>query len=117
MRRTRSPLAALAGSILLAGCTAGTTPAPHAAVASDEPKIKANLDKLDPEDRKLAQAQRWCVIEDENRLGEMGTPYKITVKGQPVFLCCKGCQKSALADPERTLAKVEALKASAAEKQ
>jgi hypothetical protein len=28
-----------------------------------------------------------------------------------VFLCCKGCEKKALADPDRTLAKVKELKA------
>ena len=53
-------------------------------------------------------------IEDENRLGTMGTPYKVMVKDQPVFLCCKGCQKRALADPDRTLARVAELKAKSA---
>jgi hypothetical protein len=32
------------------------------------------------------------------------------VKDQPVFLCCKGCQKKALADPDKTLAKVKELR-------
>lgn len=32
---------------------------------------------------------------------------------QPVFLCCKSCQRKALAHPEKTLAKVDELKARA----
>ena len=31
--------------------------------------------------------------------------------GKPVFLCCKGCEKEAKANPEETLAKVDKLKA------
>ena len=45
------------------------------------------------------------------RLGEMEGLFKLTIKGQPVFLCCEGCKKDAEADPDKTLAKVEELKA------
>jgi hypothetical protein len=76
----------------------------------DEEKIGKNLAKLSKKDRKLALEQKYCVIEDENRLGEMGVPIKLTIKGQPVFLCCKGCKKDALAHPDQTLAKVKELK-------
>jgi hypothetical protein len=55
------------------------------------------------------------VIQTEERLGGMGTPVKVMVKGQPVFLCCKGCRKEALAQPDKTLAKVKELKEKAAE--
>jgi len=37
-------------------------------------------------------------------------PLEVTVKDQPVFLCCKGCQKKALADPDKTLVAVAELK-------
>jgi hypothetical protein len=33
------------------------------------------------------------------------------VKDQPVFLCCKMCAKEAQADPDKTLAAVDKLKA------
>ncbi len=83
--------------------------------ADDEKEIKENLSKLSPEDRKIAEAQKYCPIEDDNRLGgEMGVPYKITLKGQTVFLCCKSCVKEANKDPDKTLAKVKELKAKAA---
>jgi hypothetical protein len=73
-------------------------------------KVKANLAKLSQEDRQLAEEQKWCAIEDDHLLGSMGKPYKVMVKGQPVFLCCKGCEKEAKAEPDKTLAKVKELK-------
>lgn len=66
--------------------------------------------ELAPEDRQLAEAQGFCVVSDEP-LGSMGAPIKLMVDGQPAFVCCKGCEKKALADPAKTLAKVEDLKA------
>jgi hypothetical protein len=77
----------------------------------DEAKIKANLEKLPEADRKLALAQRFCAVEADSRLGSMGVPLKIMVKDQPVFLCCKGCQKDATADADKTLARVKELRA------
>jgi hypothetical protein len=76
----------------------------------EEAEIKKNIEKLDPTDRKLALAQKFCAIEDENRLGVMGKPVKLMIKDKPVFICCAGCKKAALAEPDKTLAKVEELK-------
>jgi hypothetical protein len=91
------------------GCAPNnSSPAPPP--MTKEAKIKASLDKLDPEDRKLAEEQKYCAVETENRLGQMGKPIKVMVKDQPVFLCCKGCAKSAQEDPEKTLAAVKKLK-------
>jgi uncharacterized protein (TIGR03000 family) len=83
-------------------------------VEDKEAAIKANLAKLSPEGRKLAESQKFCAIED-NRLGAVGVPIKVMVKDQPVFLCCDGCKEKTLADPDKTLAKVKELKAKAAE--
>lgn len=66
-------------------------------------QITANLAMLSPEDRELAMAQGYCPIILKNRLGLMGTPIKVMVNDQPVFVCCKGCTRKALANPERTL--------------
>jgi hypothetical protein len=103
----------------LAGCSGPSADKPGAAEkgtekGDKEADIRANLAKLDTEDRKLAEAQRFCAVENENRLGSMGTPVKVMVNDQPVFLCCKGCRKKALADPEKTLARVKELKAKSA---
>ena len=73
-------------------------------------KIAAALAKLSAADRKLAEAQRFCVVEEENLLGSMGKPVKLVIEGQPVFLCCAGCEDAAKADPKRILAKAKDLK-------
>jgi len=75
-----------------------------------EAKVKAALAKLSDGERRLAEAQGYCPIEQENRLGLMGVPFKVTIKGQLVFLCCEGCKEEANATPEKTLAVVERLK-------
>ncbi len=60
---------------------------------------------------KVVEAQGFCAVMTDNRLGVMGVPIKLLVKDQPVFVCCKGCRRKALADPNKTLANVEVLKA------
>jgi Cu(I)/Ag(I) efflux system membrane fusion protein len=72
-------------------------------------KIEAALAELSPEDRKLAEAQRFCPVLPDSRLGSMGPPIKLTVEGTSVFICCKGCQKKALANPQETLVNVKKL--------
>jgi hypothetical protein len=116
------------GTLILAGCYANPTPSPTKPVpppsggtaatpaAPEKPakdpdaEIKAERAKLSPEDRALVEAQEWCV-ETNDRLGKMGPPIKIMIKDKPVFLCCDGCEDKAKADPDKTLAKVEELKA------
>jgi uncharacterized protein (TIGR03000 family) len=76
-----------------------------------EQAVAENLAKLAPDDRKAAQAQRFCAVQEGIWLGSMGVPVKVTVKGQAVFLCCKGCEDKAKADPDRALEKVKKSKA------
>jgi hypothetical protein len=64
---------------------------------------------LSEEDQALAALQKLCPVSGEE-LGGMGTPVKLTVKGEPVFICCKGCEKKVNADPDKYLAKVADLK-------
>jgi Cu(I)/Ag(I) efflux system membrane fusion protein len=82
------------------------TAAPTPALSEAEREIQAELAKMTPGDRRLAEAQRLCPITGA-RLGSMGIPAKIMIQGQPVFLCCQGCKEKALADPEKTMAKVK----------
>jgi hypothetical protein len=81
--------------------------------AAEEAAIQANLAKLAPEDRKLAEEQKFCAVNNDNRLGSMDVPVKVMVEDHPVFLCCGSCRKKALADPGKTLARVEELRAGA----
>lgn len=73
-------------------------------------KIVAALGKLPEADRAAAESQRWCAVLENNRLGSMGTPVKVTVNGKVVFLCCAGCKAKATANGPATLAKVTELK-------
>lgn len=91
------------------------TPAPPAAVVPDKmAKVQANLAKLDAADRRLAETQKYCAVFNDKLLGTMGRPIKLVVKGQPVFVCCPGCEDEVIGDPDRILAIVERLKAKAA---
>lgn len=71
--------------------------------------IEASLAKLSPADRKLAEAQKFCAVQTGVPLGATGTPVKIDVKGQPVFLCCAACEARARANAEATLGTVRSL--------
>lgn len=97
----------LTGLLGLAGCQsqAPTT------TTSGNGAVEATLAKLGDADRPLAEAQRFCAVQTHQRLGSMGVPLKLDVQGQPVFVCCKGCEKKALGDPDATLARVASLKA------
>ena len=54
----------------------------------EEAKVKANIAKLPTKaDRDAAEAQAYCPINDDTRLGSMGPPVKVMIKGKPVFLC------------------------------
>lgn len=94
-------------------------PKPATTKPSEEAKdeVQAERSKLSPEDLALVKAQEWCVISDDERLGSMGAPIKLDIKGQAVFVCCKGCKATALANPDKTLAKLAELKTKAAAQQ
>lgn len=68
----------------------------------------AQVQKLSPEDQKLALKQVSCPVTGEP-LGSMGPPVKVIVEGQPVFLCCVGCEMEAQEHAEETLKKVKKL--------
>ena len=72
--------------------------------ATDE--IAVALAKLSPEDRALAEKQEVCLV-GEGKLGSMGTPVKVDVKGRPIFICCEGCRDSLLKDADKYLAKLD----------
>ncbi len=97
----RTLLYALATCVALTGCQR----------SSETAEVKKARDKLTAEDRKLVEAQGSCP--EGGVLGSMGVPIKIEVKGQPVFLCCDSCRPDALRDPDKTIAKVDELKAKA----
>jgi Cu(I)/Ag(I) efflux system membrane fusion protein len=77
-------------------------PKAKVAVAELTAEQLANIAKLPEADQSLARSQRSCPITGA-ALGSMGVPVKITLRGQPVFLCCGGCVGKAKRSPEETL--------------
>jgi len=101
-------LVMLSISVAILGCSGGV--ADKAKKPEPEAQMHPSFAKLSPEDQRLAQAQGRCPV-TEDLLGSMGTPVKVTVGEEPVFLCCKACQKQALSDAAKTLSKVKEFKA------
>ena len=104
-----------AGSIYIGGSSGGgSTPSktvrPSTPEDSDQ-KLQLILAKLSPADRKLVESQKFCPVLTDSRLGSMGVPVKVMVKGQPVFVCCNACSKQAANEGEATLKKVADLRA------
>lgn len=108
-----------AGSIYFGGAGSGKAGPSGVSVRPSTPedddtkegKVRAELAKLSAEDRRAAELQKFCPIQPANRLGSMGVPAKVMIGGQPVFLCCGGCEDRARDNEAQTLAKVKDLKA------
>jgi hypothetical protein len=60
---------------------------------------------LSAADQTLVAQQRICPV-TEAPLGSMGQPVSLLVQGRKVFLCCRGCESSLLATPEKYLARL-----------
>lgn len=80
-------------------------PEARVAIEAPDPEDLKNIEQLPAADRKLALAQRVCPVTGA-ALGSMGVPVKITLRGQTVFLCCKGCMGKAKRDPDEMLKKL-----------
>ena len=76
-----------------------------------DPEIAEALAGLNADDRQLADAQKFCAVLTDSLLGSMGTPVKVDVNGELVFLCCDGCKGKALREADETLANLSKLKA------
>ena len=68
--------------------------------------IRKAMAELPEAERPLAEAQKNCPVGGA-ALGSMGMPYKVTVKGRDVYLCCEGCKESSEKDPDKYLAKLD----------
>ena len=51
--------------------------------------------------------QRTCPVTGEE-FGSMGPAVPVSVKGETVYVCCRGCASKVERDPEKYLAKVMA---------
>ena len=68
----------------------------------EQAEIEKSFASLTPDDRRLAEEQVICPVA-EVHLGTlgMGTPIRVDVNGTPVMICCEGCRKSLLQNPEK----------------
>ena len=71
----------------------------------DDADVIKGLASLSAEDRAMAVKQAVCPVSGE-KLGAMGAPVKMEVKGQTVFLCCPSCKDKLLGNPDEYLAKL-----------
>lgn len=78
----------------------------HDDASSDMKKMEKGLAGLSEDDRASAIKQHVCPVTGD-MLGTMGKPIKVTVKDQEVWLCCNGCKKDMLSDPDKYLAKIK----------
>jgi len=86
---------------------AGHQHAPQSAADKEaEAEIAAEMAKLLPADRALAQKQKVCAVTGEP-LGSMGVPVKVTVNGRTVFLCCDGCEDELKNNPGKYLTRLD----------
>lgn len=76
-----------------------------------EREVAASLSRLEPGDRKAAQEQRFCAVQEGVRLGAMGVPVQVMVQRQTVYLCCPACVKTARGAPDQTLEKARKARA------
>ena len=119
-----SLLAVLAIGIVVTGCAgkqSGGQPSASPKASSDQSaaatheghdhsesahaQYESALAELSPADRALAEKQKTCPVSGEP-LGSMGKPYKVTVEGQEVLLCCSGCEAKIKENPQEYLAKL-----------
>lgn len=110
-----SLLCSLCVLVVVVGCSKPAAD-PKAATKVEPPSMGAETDEaaeiakamgeLPEAERAVAMAQKVCPV-GGGALGSMGMPYKVTVKGRDVFLCCKGCKDSIESDPDKYLAKLD----------
>jgi hypothetical protein len=77
----------------------------HDKMSEDMAKMKEGLAGLSPDDRTSAEKQHFCPVSGK-MLGTMGTPAKVQVEGQDVWICCPGCEDQLRAKSSEYLAKL-----------
>jgi hypothetical protein len=88
--------------------------APRAKAPADSrngltPDALKNIAQLPAADRQGALDQRVCPVRGII-LGSMGVPYKVTLNGEPVYLCCQGCVADAKKNAGKILKRIVELK-------
>ncbi|MEW4488633.1 hypothetical protein AB1L42_11155 [Thalassoglobus sp. JC818] len=99
-------LAVFSGLILSAsGCAEKQAESPNAATEQSNSEESAT-EELTAADRALIEAQVVCPV-GGGELGSMGTPVKVMVEGEPIFICCESCREPLLETPDKYLPRIE----------
>jgi hypothetical protein len=98
--------------VSMAGCQ--DKPTASGPAVDPDAEVKANLARLDPEDQRVAERQKYCPVMPQIRLGEMGPPFKVVLKGETFFVCCKTCVRQAPKEPETILAQLKEIREASA---
>ncbi len=77
----------------------------HSHEGHDHQAMEQGLAELSEADRKAAMQQHICPVTEE-MLGSMGTPIKVSLENQDVWVCCKGCVKKVTESPKKYLEKL-----------
>ena len=98
------------------GCCRGKSDlatGPRAKVPMADP-VSAGLPAIDPGSSSGVPVtyggQKTCPVMGEE-LGSMGSAIPVTVKGQAIYVCCRGCATRVQRDPDAYLPRVEAERA------
>lgn len=70
-----------------------------------EARVQSNLAKLMPDDRKVAQLQKVCVVQADCRLGSKGVPVKVMVNNRRVFVASADGIRAVKDKPDEMLAR------------
>jgi len=73
--------------------------------SAESGEIAIAMNTLAEADRAQAEQQSVCPVSGYP-LGSMGTPAKVRVAGETIFICCEGCREPLLEAPESYLAHV-----------
>ncbi len=77
--------------------------------ALSKPPVQVTMAALTAADQPGIARQQVCPVMG-TRLGGHGTPIKVTINGQSLFLCCKGCLAKVEKNPQGYLAKAAQLR-------
>lgn len=83
---------------------------PQKMVPGFDATMLAAIRQLPADDQPAALSQVICPV-TKLKLGSMGVPPKVSVAGKEIYLCCEGCRKGLLTDPDGYIDLLETMKA------
>lgn len=100
------------GCMHRSGCTGCSTGASRPAPTNPPMSRPVGSNSPGPATTAIAR-QATCPVTGE-KLGSMGRPVPVPVKGETIYVCCQGCVDAVLAEPDKYLAIVHSDNAGAA---